>query len=100
MGAEGIDLSSHAFESLAIEEYRRGCLTRPELRRLLGFETRYELDGFLQKHGVYEGFTFEEIEQQVEDLRLLGFDARCSRGYHACSLSCGNLSSRSAAAPV
>lgn len=24
------------------------------LRRLLGFETRYQLDGFLKEHGVYQ----------------------------------------------
>jgi hypothetical protein len=73
MSAEGIDLSRRALEGLAIEEYRSGRLTRPELRRLLDFETRYELDGFLQKHGIYDGYTFEEIEQQVEDLKLRGF---------------------------
>jgi hypothetical protein len=73
MSAEGIDLSRRALEGLAIEEYRSGRLTQPELRRLLDFDTRYELDGFLQKHGIYEGYTFEEIEQQVEDLKLLGF---------------------------
>jgi hypothetical protein len=39
---------------------------------LLGFETRNELNNFLQKHGLSEGYTFEEIEQQVEDLKLLG----------------------------
>jgi hypothetical protein len=60
-------------ESLAIEEYRSGHLTQPELRRLFDFETRHELDGFLQKHGINESYTFEEIEQQVEDLKLLGF---------------------------
>jgi Uncharacterised protein family (UPF0175) len=67
------DLSRRALEALALEEYKGGHLTKPELRRLLGFETRYELDGFLKEHGVYEGFTLEEIEQQVEGLKQLGF---------------------------
>ena len=62
------DLSRRAFE-----EYKSGHLTKPELRRLLGFETCYELGGLLKEHGVYEGFTFEEIEQQVEKLKQLGF---------------------------
>jgi hypothetical protein len=72
MGAEGVGLSRRALGGLAIEEYRRGHLTWPELRRLLGLETRNELNNFLQKHGLSESYTFEEIEQQVEDLKLLG----------------------------
>lgn len=56
----------------ALEEYKGGHISKPELSRLLGFETRYELDGFLKEHGVYECFTFEEVEQQVETLKRLG----------------------------
>ena len=44
--AAGGDLSRRALEALAIEEYKRGRLTKPELRRLLGFETGVELDAF------------------------------------------------------
>ena len=46
--AAGGDLSRRALEALAIEEYKRGRLTQPELRRLLGFGTRDALDGFLR----------------------------------------------------
>ncbi len=67
------DLSRRALEALALEEYKSGHLTKPELRRMLGFETRYELDGFLKEHSVYEGFTLEEVEQQVEGLKQLCF---------------------------
>jgi len=73
LGAEGIDLSRRALEAFTLEEYKDGHITKPELRRLLGYNTRDELDGFLKKHGIYEGYTFEEIEQQVEELKLLGF---------------------------
>lgn len=66
--AEG-DLSCRALEALALEEYKDGHLTKLELRSLLGFETRYEPDGFLKEHGVCESFTLEEIEQQVEGLK-------------------------------
>jgi len=40
MGASGDDLSRRALESLALEEFKSGRITKPELRRLLGFETR------------------------------------------------------------
>ena len=67
------DLSRRALTALALEEYKSGHITKPELRRMLRFETRYELDGFLKEHGVDEGFTFEEVEGQVEELKRLGF---------------------------
>jgi Uncharacterised protein family (UPF0175) len=67
------DLSRRALEALALEEYKSGHITDIELRRLLGFETRYELDGFLKAHGVYEDFTMEDFERDIADLKSLGF---------------------------
>jgi len=48
MSASGADLSRRALEALALEEFKGGRITKPELRRLLGFGTRYQLDGFLK----------------------------------------------------
>lgn len=44
----GDDLARRALEAFAVEEYRAGRLTRPELRHLLGFATRPEFDAFLK----------------------------------------------------
>jgi hypothetical protein len=66
-------LSRRALEAFALEEYRVERLTKPELRRLLALETRFELDGFLKAHGVYESFTIEEIEDPVGAMERLGF---------------------------
>ena len=46
------DIERKALEALALEEYRDGRLTKPAMRRLLGFEIRAELDGVLKEHGV------------------------------------------------
>ena len=73
MTGAGGDLSRLALEGLALEEYKNGNITDPELRRLLGFATRYELDGFLKSHGVYAEYTMEDLEREREDLRRLGF---------------------------
>jgi hypothetical protein len=73
MTASGGDLSRKAPEGLALQEYKSGHLTDPELRRLLGFRTRYEVDGFLKSHGIYADYTMEDLEQEREDLRRLGF---------------------------
>jgi hypothetical protein len=72
MGAHGSDLSRRALEGLAIEEYKDGHITDPELLRLLGFETRYELDGFLKAHGVYEDVAMADVERDLAHLKSLG----------------------------
>jgi hypothetical protein len=71
LGAEA-DLPRRALEALVLEEYRAGRLTRPELRRLLGFETRAEIDGFLKAHDVNEGMTLAEFERDQQTLDRLG----------------------------
>jgi Uncharacterised protein family (UPF0175) len=73
MGVEGGDLSRHGLEVLALEEYKSGHLSKPELRRVLGFATLPALDGFLRAHGVFEEYTLDDLEQERQDLRRLGF---------------------------
>jgi hypothetical protein len=67
------DLSRRALEALALEEFKSGRITKPELRRLLGFGTRYRLDGFLKSHDVYEDYTIEDFERDRDDLKQVGF---------------------------
>lgn len=67
------DLSRRALEALALEEFKSGRITKPELRRLLGFGTRYRLDGFLKSHDVYEDYTIEDFERDRDDLKVVGF---------------------------
>lgn len=73
LNASGDDLSRRALEALLAEEYRLGNLHKPDLRRLLGFETSYEIDGFLKAHNVYEDYTLEDFEREREALKSLGF---------------------------
>ena len=72
MSASGAALSRRALEALALEEFKGGRITKPELRRLLGFGTRYQLDGFLKAHEVYEDYTLQDLEQELDGLRRLG----------------------------
>ncbi len=67
------DLSRRTLEALAVEEFRLGHLTQAELRRLLGFGTREALDGFLKAHNVYTPYSLDDLEQDRQDLRRLGF---------------------------
>jgi len=52
LGSTWADLPRAALESLAIEAYRSGALTAAQLPRMLGFETRLQLDAFLRDHAV------------------------------------------------
>lgn len=72
LSSAGGDIERMALEALALEEYRAGRQSRPDLRRLLGFDTRGELDGFLKTHGINEGMNLAEFEQDRRDLDRLG----------------------------
>jgi chromosome segregation and condensation protein ScpB len=66
------DLSRQALETLAAEAYRAGRLTRPELRRFLGFGTRPQVDAFLKARGIDESMMAAEYERDRQDLDKLG----------------------------
>ena len=63
------DLPRAALESLALEAYRSGTLTTAQLRRLLAFESRYELDGFLKNAGIYLDYDLEDLKRDLETIR-------------------------------
>jgi hypothetical protein len=73
LSASGDDLSRRALEALLAEEYKHERLTKPELQQLLGFETSYELDGFLKAHDVWIEYTREDAERERKGLERLGF---------------------------
>jgi len=73
LSAAGGDLSRRALEALVAEEYRQGRLTKPDLRRLLGFATSDQIDGFLKAHEIWIEYTMEDLERERADLRRLGF---------------------------
>jgi hypothetical protein len=66
------DLSRRALEALGLEEYKSGRITENQLRRLLGFGTRYELDGFLKAHEVWIDYSVQDFRREIDTLRKLG----------------------------
>jgi predicted HTH domain antitoxin len=73
----GQDPARAALESLAIEGYRSGALSAFQTRRLLGFETRYELDGFLKAHNVWEhSYGLEDLKKDRETIKQLESEDR------------------------
>jgi len=69
------DLPRAALESVGLEGYRSGALSAAQVRRLLGFQTRYELDGFFKRHRLYD-YTLEDLQIDRETLH------RLSKGRH------------------
>jgi hypothetical protein len=53
---------------LALEEYKLGHLSKPELRRLLGFGAREALDGRLKARDAFEPYTLDNFERERQDL--------------------------------
>ena len=73
LSADGGDLSRRALEALAADEYKHDRLTKPELQRLLGIETSFQLDEFLRAHDVWIEYTPEDAERERRGLERLGF---------------------------
>jgi hypothetical protein len=63
-----------ALEALALQEFKLGHLTKPEMRRLLGFATRMKLDEFLKTHDVFEPYTLDDLKREREDLAAIAPD--------------------------
>ena len=72
LSASGENLSRAAFEAIALEAYRERKLSTAQLRRLLGFESRHELDGFLKQHEVWLEYGWQDLEEDRETHRRLG----------------------------
>jgi len=72
LATHGPDVSRAAFEAIALEAYREAKISTAQLRRLLGYETRMEVDGFLKQHGVELEYTLEDLERDRETHRQLG----------------------------
>lgn len=61
------DLPRVALECHVLEAYKSRVLTAAQLRRLLDFATRMQVEAFLKKHEVYD-FSAADFEQDRETL--------------------------------
>lgn len=60
------DLARVALEALAADSARSGKLSVHQARELLGIRSRYEMDGFLKKHGVFLDLTLEDVQKDSD----------------------------------
>jgi len=71
-GDDAQSVERAALEALALEGIRSCNLSRGQVRRLLGFQTRYEVDGFLKAHGLAAQESLEEVQRDSERVLALG----------------------------
>jgi len=64
-------LSRRALELLALDGYKSGKLTEYQVRLMLGFENRFEVDAFLKEHEVYYDYTIEDLARDSAALEEL-----------------------------
>ena len=67
------DVPRHILEQLALEGYTDGWLSEEQVRRLLGYETRLDVHGFLKEHSAYLRYSVEDLEQDRATHKRLGF---------------------------
>lgn len=60
------NLPRFLLECFALEGYRSDALTEEQVRRILGYETRMQVHGFLKEHGVYLNYTVEDLAHDTE----------------------------------
>jgi hypothetical protein len=65
LAGEGRDPARALLEAYALEGYRAGRLSEAGVRRLLGFETRYDVEDFLYEHGAFIPYTMEDLERDT-----------------------------------
>ncbi len=64
----GQDPSRAALEAIGLEAYRQRRISGYQLRMLLGISSRYEFDGFLKEHQVFD-YTIEDFEKDLAGIR-------------------------------
>ena len=66
------DVGRAVIESIAAEGFRSGQLSTAQVRRLLGFETRFEVHEFLANRGIpWVNYSVEDAERERKLLREL-----------------------------
>jgi hypothetical protein len=61
---EGADAARQLLEDTVAEAYRERRLTMEQVRQILGFGTRMEVDPFLQKYEIYN-YTVDDLEHDL-----------------------------------
>ena len=65
------NLSRRTLESLAVDGYRSGVLTRGQVRQLLNLSSFYEVEQFLKERGADLLYSEEDLEKDIQTAHQL-----------------------------
>ena len=66
------DVPRRSLEAIAVEGYRTSALTETQVRRLLQFDTRFQVHALLKEHHVPLRYTEADLEDDLRAQRELG----------------------------
>ena len=66
------DVPRRSVEAIAVAAYRSGVLAESQVRRLLGFEARFQVHALLKEHNVALQYTAADLEDDLQAQRELG----------------------------
>lgn len=72
IAVESTTLERVALEALAAEGYRCGSISESEVRRLLGFESRFDVHAWLKHCGIPYRYSEADLEDDPAALSRLG----------------------------
>jgi hypothetical protein len=76
LGADPAQLPRQAVEALVLEAHRQENLSEAEIGRLLGMESRFQIERFLKDHGVELAYSRDDLDHERQVHRELGI-GRC-----------------------
>jgi predicted HTH domain antitoxin len=65
------NLSRFVLEQIAIKGYQSNSISAAQVRKLLGFSSRFETEEFLHQHNAF-GYTKKDLEDDLQTLKDLG----------------------------
>ena len=72
LAGEWKDVPRQVLEALAVEGYRTGVLSENQVRRLLDYESRFQVHALLKEHRVPLHYTLADLENDLAAHRALG----------------------------
>ena len=62
-------ISRAVLEAVAVEAYRSGAIGTAQVQEMLGLNSRWETESFLNRAKAYQDYTMDDLEQDIAAIR-------------------------------
>jgi predicted HTH domain antitoxin len=69
LDAQSGGVSRAVLEAVAIEAYRSGAITPPQVQQMLGLRSRWETEAFLKRAEAFHDYSAEDLERDISAIR-------------------------------